>query len=319
MKPVLCFGDICADLIIPYGNALRVKAGEQIPTAALEVEASHGGSVGNTTAGVVKLGVPAMFCGTAGDDRYGHMLKDGLDALGVDTSLMRLSREIATLLVILVIDKTGDRVAFACPPRNASQHAILESQIPRDITERIGWMHSTGMTLREDPAASVQLKLMKRCRDEGIPVSLDVNARIEAIGDPFFYRNLIEAKQYCSVILGSANDEITLLAEEPDPEAAAQKLAANGTVVIARYGERGAAIYHDGVRDECPVFSVPVVDAVGAGDAYDACYIASRMLGDSEAVANRNACAAGAICVSRKSGRAGPTTAELAAFLKTRN
>ena len=48
MKPVLCLGDICVDLIIPYAAALKAKAGGLPLTQSTDAHPVDGGSVANT-------------------------------------------------------------------------------------------------------------------------------------------------------------------------------------------------------------------------------------------------------------------------------
>ncbi len=315
MKPVLCLGDICVDLIIPYAAALKAKAGDTSLQQNTDARPVEGGSVANTACTIARLGTPVQFCGTCGDDAYGQMLKNGLLREGVDVSLLRMEPEKPTQMVLLVLNEQGDRTAFACPAHLGSQHAIVPDQIPDDITSRISWLHVTGMMLREDPAARTQLDLMRRCREAGVPVSFDINVRVEALKSPTFFENLNKAVSYSDYILGSAIDEIPMLAGEHDAQLAAKKLAAGGSVIITRSGDQGADLYHAQAHIHFPAFRVTVVDTVGAGDTFDGAYIAAKLSGKSDAEALCEANAAAAICVSKSSGRSGPTRSELDAFL----
>ena len=314
MKPVLCLGDICADLIIPYAAALKAKS-DPASCVNADVRPAEGGSVANTACAIARLEIPVLFAGTCGLDAYGQMLKRGLEREGVDTSLLRMEPDKPTQLVLLVLNEQGDRTAFACPAHLGSQHSILPDQIPADIVERISWLHVTGMMLREDPAASTQLDLMRRCREAGVPVSFDINVRVEALQNELFAKNLGLAKELADYILGSSFDEIPLLAGERDAELAAQKLAAHGAAVISRSGDQGADLFRTGTRIHAPAFPVTVADTVGAGDAFDGAFIAAKLTGLSDADAMQEANAAAAICVSKPSGRGSPTRAELDAFL----
>lgn len=316
MKPILCYGDACADFLIPFGNALRYKSGEELDAEQLEVEFHHGGSVANTAYGLGALNAPVMFCGTCGEDAYGHQLEQGLSEKGVDTSLLRFSPEHSTMMVLLVIDASGDRTAFAVPKRGASQHAIIAEQIPDDILDRIGWMHSTGMTLREEPAASVQIDLMRKCFERGIPVSFDINTRMEALDDGFLAQKLRLARKYCNYVLGSIDVEIPMFAEIKDPIRAAEALAAEGKTVILRNSSDGAIICENGSFVHQPAYPVKVVDAVGAGDAYNAGFLYGMYKGLSAVEANKTACAVAAYCVAHSGGRACPTPEELDVFIE---
>ena len=309
MLPVLCFGDICADLLIPYGQALVVQT-EAVDPEALTVRFSHGGSVANTAVTLSRLGAPALFLGTAGQDAFGRALKEGLEAEGVDASLLMLKQNDMTTMVLLVLDEQGERVPFAFPRVRASQHDVTADQIPGDILSRISWMHSSGMTLRENPAAANQLSLMHRCHEAGIPVALDVNARLESLEDATFARNMQEALSCCDLLFGSAEDELCPLVNETDPDRAARKLLDMVPMVVARRGELGAVVYTRTGIYASPAFRVPIRDRVGAGDVYDGAFLAALLSGCSPEEANRRACAAGAWCVSHFGGRSGPTLQE---------
>ena len=314
MLPVLCYGDICADLLIPYGQALSAQYRDVDPDA-LTVRFSHGGSVANTAVTLARLGAPALFLGSAGQDAFGRALKAGLEKEGVDASLLTLKEASMTTMVLLVLDEQGERVPFAYPRVKASQHDITSDQIPDDILARISWMHSSGMTLREDPAAANQLALMRRCREAGIPVALDVNARLESMQDSTFARNMQSALRCCDLLFGSAEDELCPLVGESDPDRAAKKLLEIVPMVVARKGEKGATVYTRGEVLSSPAFFVPIRDRVGAGDVYDGAFLAALLMGCDPREANRRACAAGAWCVSHFGGRSSPTEEELRTVL----
>ena len=312
MLPVLCFGDICADLLIPYGQAVSKLNPLETPTVAF----SHGGSVANTAVALARLHTPVMFLGTAGQDYFGRQLKQQLIAEGVDASLLSLREDCMTTMVLLVLDEHGERVPFAYPAQGASQHQITLNQLPDDILDRIGWMHSSGMTLREEPAASTQLYLMQRCKERGIPVSLDINARLESDGNETFASNLKSALAYCDILFGSEQSEICALAGTSNPDEAARLLQKHVPIVVMRRGEKGAVVYDRDAKHSCDGFTVQVVDRVGAGDVYDGTFLSAIQSNTAIEEANALACAAGAWCVNRRGGRSGPWKKELEDFFK---
>ena len=73
MSKVLCLGDACADIVIPYG---LIKNNEEA-----EVSFSCGGTVANTASGLGKLNCDCSFVGVAGNDYYGKILKKDLEKL----------------------------------------------------------------------------------------------------------------------------------------------------------------------------------------------------------------------------------------------
>lgn len=311
MKKILCFGDICPDLLIPYGAAHL--AGSR--PSDTRVRFSHGGSAANTASGLGRMGIPVLFAGSAGEDGFGRALRRGLEEDGVDTRYLKLYPELMTMEVLIVVDAQGERTPFAFPQTGASQHHILPEQVPEAILEETGWFHASGITLREDPAAKTQLALMEACKRRGIPVSLDINARMESQKDPFFAGNIRRALGCCTVLFGSEQEELCPLAGEEDPVKAAQMLLEQVPMVVARRGALGADVYtNQGVYSN-PVFPVPVADCVGAGDAYNAGFLSALWEGLSPEAANRRGTCCGSFCVSRQGARSCPKREELPAGL----
>lgn len=307
MKKILCFGDICPDLLIPYGAAIS-------PDSTAEerlVRFRHGGSVANTASGLGRLGVPVLFAGTAGDDYFGRQLKQGLEEDGVDTRCLRLAPEVMTVQILIVVEGHGERIPFAFPATGASQHQILPEQVPLPMLSEVGWMHSSGITLREEPAAGTQLMLMEACKERRIPVSLDINARPESREDSTFARYLKKALPLCDVLLGSLKEELCPLAGEEDPEKAIEKLLMEVPMVVARRGGNSALLYTREACYEAPVEPVTVMDSVGAGDAYNAGFLSAMYEGLSPRQANRRGVYCGSVCVTRPGARTCPRRDEL--------
>lgn len=310
--PILCLGDVCPDIILPYGEtkiqlADPSRAGETLRGA----EVQPGGSVGNTAAGIARLGTPVIFAGTAGDDVFGRMLRDDLRKEGVDITLLRLDPELPTVLVLVVVDEHGERTTYAWPRTGASHHQLHPHHLPPDLPQQIGWLHTSGMTLREEPAASTTLDLMARCKEAGIPVSLDINSRLESMGDRTFMQNLHRALDFCTLIFGSGPDELMPLTGAPTPQAAAMRLVRPERNIVCRMGSEGATVYTWTGRHHQPALPVTVSDTIGAGDAYNSGYLAAAWRGLPPDEAGRWGCTAAGACVSVAGARGCPTLPRL--------
>ena len=109
--------------------------------------------------------------------------------------------------------------------------------------------------------------------------------------------------------------EAQRLAGEEDVEAAARRLAAKGPTVVVKLGAEGAL---GGRRRRCRprrCARVEPVDATGAGDSFDAGFIAARLAGEGLAGALALGCACGALSTRAAGGTAGqPTLAEAQSF-----
>ena len=306
----LVMGDANVDLEI------RLPSDPGAPTHANpDPVMSGGGSAANTAAGLARLGVPCRFVGTVGDDAAGRHAVAALEDAGVDASDVGVVRDESTVMVVVVVRPDGDRLIYVWPPRGGA-HAALDEAAATDAVGGATWLHVSGIALRVTPAAESILDAMSLARRRDIPVSLDLNLRLENWGwEAGFRTTITQAVERADVVLGAASDEICALAGVRDPTAACATLSDGRRLVVARMGERGSMAYEGGEVVSAPGFEVEVVDTVGAGDAFDAGFIAARIEGASVEEALRRGNAVAALTISRPGARSTPTPAEVSALL----
>jgi fructokinase/2-dehydro-3-deoxygluconokinase len=168
------------------------------------------------------------------------------------------------------------------------------------------------MCLRQAPIASSVLAGMRIARDAGVPVSLDLNLRLELWGlPPEVLADVTEAISLADVVLGSGAEELVPLARASGfavdgVEAAARALAGDARTVVARLGSAGA-LGCSGAGGRGEVVVAPGHDAelrnpVGAGDAFNGGFIAARVAGLPLVEALRWGNAVGALKVAREGG-----------------
>ena len=153
------------------------------------------------------------------------------------------------------------------------------------MIEQAGVLHRLGITpaLGAEPAATLR-EAVRRARAAGVPVSLDLNFRSRALGRgraaPVF-RELAARRGHPVRRRGRGRASPSNATRRSAPDALAEALAALGpSEVVVKLGRRGARALVDGEsirgagRGRC-TRSTPV----GAGDAFVAGYLASRLLG----------------------------------------
>ncbi len=277
-----------------------------------------GGSAANTAAALAKLGVECGFVGTVGQDGHGAFAIDSLRSSGVDTSLMVQVAGEPTVQVIVVVQPDGDRLIYVWPPAGGAHRFLTKKQACSAIAGA-EWVHVTGLCLRVSPAAESILAAMEAAGAAGIPVSLDLNLRLENWGWDDGFRSVVErAVEHAEFVMGAAFDEIIPFAGVEDPREAATILAGDNRTVIARRGAGGAFAAHEGTVTSSPGFHVDVVNTVGAGDAFNAGFIASRLRGASLETALQTGNAVAALTIGQPGARTSPDRLTLEAFLADR-
>jgi sugar/nucleoside kinase (ribokinase family) len=308
---VVVIGDANVDLEVtipsPQGHDLQDNP---------EPRLFGGGSAANTAAALARLGVPCRFVGTVGDDLYGRFAIADLAAAGVDTQALTMTASDPTVMVIAVIRPGGERLIYVWPPTGGAHGAVSPDAAVAAVAGAT-WLHVSGICLRVSPAAEALLAAMEGARAAGVPVSFDLNLRLENWGwDDGFRDTVMAAVEHADVVVGGGADEIGMLAGLSDPVQAARSLIHDERLVIARLGAGGAVVCSSKGEVVVPGLAVDVVDTVGAGDAFDAGFIAARLrgLGVPEALRWGNAVAA--FTITQPGARSTPTIDEMEAFLR---
>ncbi len=295
---VLLVGDVNVDLLI---RLPRKKHGVK-SLAGSEPRLAGGGTVANTAVGIARLGHETRLLATVGADTYGRWELDELRGEGVDvTGVHELEGEF-TVMVIPLIDAEGERTIVVWPPEGGAHTKLSAEHVPADVFEGVGWLHTSGMCFRREPVRSTILGLMRQAGARGIPVSVDLNLRLELWGwDDGIYDSAWKAVEQADVVFASGEEELEPLTGAGGILEAAQaaRIRSRGDTVIARAGKNGAYLCSGSGIEHIPSEPPPgpVVDTVGAGDAFNAGFIAAKMdgAGDSEAVRRGHETAAYAI------------------------
>lgn len=308
---VIGIGDALVDLTT-FVPCLPPRGGNVWGTAA---HMRPGGSTANVTANLATLGMRSAFAGCVGADPYGQYIVEAFQQAGVDTSDIIVIPDAFTGIVLAVIDTSGERTFIACA--RGAAHARLLPEHVRDMDfSRTRVIHTSGVCLVEEPARGAILEALSKAKRAGIPIYYDPNLRLE--GDVFpqeLYDAQWKAIALADTIL-AGEEELRLLCDQGDLQAMANQVLAEGpALVIVKRGEKGAVAFgKDIARISQPVFDVEVTDTTGAGDAFDAGFIAGAMRGLGVPDSLAYASAAAAIKVTRIGAKSVPSHEELMAF-----
>lgn len=310
---VLVIGDVAVDLLVQ----IPPRVGDHPDNPEPEL---HGGGTGaNVAVALARLGCHTALMGTVGDDGYGRVAVEGLIGEDVDTAYLYPVHHAFTTIVLGLIGASGARTLFGWPRRGSAHTRLHPDQVTAEVVGRFDWVHTTGLCLIEPPASDAILKGLGLAREMAIPVSCDLNLRLGFQGGraaPGYIETLRRAIRLSDYVLGSADDEFPLLTETGDIEELLPLLPTPESALIARSGGGGArAIIPAGFIHQ-PAFSVPVVDTVGAGDAFDAGFVYAQLAGADLATSLRWGNAVAALTIRQRGARSAPARAQLCKFLE---
>ena len=268
------------------------------------MDLNAGGSAGNVAGALGRLGVPVELCAGVGDDAYGAFARDALRAGGVDVRSVAVVPGAFTLVVIAVADRAGERRFWLYPATAvAASHRFTMTGELAGRARGAGWLHVSGAVMSDEPARSTALALLDVARAAGVPASLDLNIRTSdgTVAEDYLESIRLGAAR-ATVVFGSVAEELPAVAGGATAEENLTALAGGGTVVVGRMGARGAVLAvpgRDGVAlEEFAAREVEVVNTLGAGDTFDAGFIAAALEGRSPRQATRWGVGLSAACVA---------------------
>ena len=310
----IVLGDACVDMTIKLPDSLQGVRGFEEPTLA------GGGTCANTAVALSKLGVDTSFMGTLGQDSYGRYLLDEFHEMNIDTEFVQVDPALDTVICFAFVDKTGERKIYGWPKKRQSYKELDLSKVDIEKLKTASWLHSSGMNyLPDGPMREIMPYLFKVAFEAGVPTSLDLNTRAETPEalDPGIKKAVLETVPYCTFLLGSAKDEFYSFWPCDDWRDSVRHFVAPGRTVIARSGSEGAWVFSpDGDEYAVPAYKVEAVNTTGAGDSFNAGFVAGMSHGKSVRDSVRWGSAVAAYKVARGGSRATPDVAQLEEFLK---
>lgn len=291
MGRLLCIGDLNADITI----AAESEVAPGSDTSGV-VRLAAGGSAANVAA-VAAAGVRSRFAGVVGDDLLGQMLTDELAGHGVEVRAVvrpgSSSRAIAAL-----ISPNGDRSMVS---DLATATVLGVDDIDHRWFDGVDWLHLTAYTWFPHGGPEVMARVAAVASERGIPWSIDPSSaqmlRTRSVGAA------TEAFRGASVMFPN-DDEATALTDIDDPVAGATRLLEIANTVVVTCGATGVVVAaRDRPSFRAAAHDAPVVNTIGAGDAFAAGFIAARMTGGDDEASARAGLAAAARAVARATAR----------------
>ena len=305
MAPAIAtVGSLVVDLIVPIPH-LPLRPFEHQVGETLAIEP---GGLGNVLVTAARLGMQAAALGWIGADFYGERTLALLEGEGVDVS--HVKRVGPSRVCIVLVDSAGRHV-FLGVKGVPGPGRVPESW--RSVLRRVPWVLSDGYTLVANP--DVALEAFALARDAGGVTTVFDPGPLTPQTRPSAMTTML---QESSIVL-LTEDEAAMLVARDAPAVMAQALLARGPrLVCLKRGAEGALVATSVDTFSQPAFPVHARDTSGAGDAFDAAFIAGLAHGLSVRQAAVLANGVGAVAVSKLgTGTRLPTREEVFAFLKT--
>jgi len=258
---VIVIGELNVDLILNKIDSFPEMGKEKL---ANKMDLVLGSSSAIFASNLSSLGAKIGYIGKIGNDIFGELILESLSAKNVNTDLIIVDEKLKTgATVVLNYDEDRAMVTHG----GAMEHLSLED-IKSEELKKAKHMHVSSVFLQPNIKENI-VELFKLAKDTGLTTSLDPQ------WDPAEKWELDLEKLLPNVDVFIPNEEeIKNLTGRKTVLEAIKSIADFANTVVVKKGSKGSVVLNDNKLNELPAFlNENVVDAIGAGDSFDAGFI----------------------------------------------
>jgi ribokinase len=265
---VITFGDMCVDLVVT-GDDVTPRFG-QVEKLVGDYTLEMGGSCCIFACQAAKLGLKTAVLGRVGDDSFGSLILRRLQECGVDTQHVTIDPDL----------KTGMGIAL-CPPGDRAILTYMGSinvLQPQDVSDSFlasaRHLHHGSYYLHTGLLPGIP-RILSRAKQMGLTISLDTN------WDPAekWRDNLAEVLPLVDVFMPNDQEARLISACDTLDKAVLHFHELGVPLVAIKLGADGA-LADDGINKIFQkVEPVTGGDSIGAGDSFDAGFLAGWLRG----------------------------------------
>ncbi len=237
------------------------------------LEANPGGAPCNVLAMLQKLGKKTSFIGKVGSDQFGRMLKETIEAVGIDSGNLIMDKDVHTTLAFVHTFEDGDR-DFSFYRNPGADMMLKKEDVQTERIEASGIFHFGTLSSTHEGCREATRHAIKCAKEAGVLISFDPNLR-EPLWD-----DLENAKREIAYGLGQADivkisdNEVVFMTGEEDYEKAALILKETYQIplLFVTLGKDGSRAYYKDMRVEAAGFiQENTIETTGAGDTFTGC------------------------------------------------
>lgn len=255
-----------------------------------------GGDTSNAAIAARRQGLSSGYVSAVGRDAFGDMLVDLWQAEGVSTETVTRC-DAPTGIYFVTHGKDGHRFTYR---RAGSPASLMQPQdLPNEALAACRALHFSAISQAISPSAcDTAFAAVETVKKAGGLISYDTNLRL-SLWPLDRARAVIHATVALADILLPGLDDARLLTGIADAAGIAAFYLAMGPKVVAlTMGGDGVLIATPERTEHLPPHKVELVDATGAGDAFDGAFLAEYLASGDAFQAARYANAAAALSVT---------------------
>lgn len=287
MYDVICMGQVVQDIFVT-NIPVNALTSELDSFCAEELLLTLGGDAANEASVLSSLGNKTALIARVGVKGKGNMLKECLEAKGVETSLLIRPSDCDNLSTVVVVKEDGNHTFFIGKDRNSG---LFLEEVDTTVFDRTKVLSIGSLfTLEHLDTSGIEL-IARKAQEKGVVTVADMSFDLYGIGPG----GLDKVYHFLDYLIPSY-DEAMFVTGREGPEAMAEFFIEKGVKnVLIKLGEKGCFFKNSEKSFYCPSFKVTPIDTTGCGDAFVAGFIHSFLQGKSMEACAEYACAVGAL------------------------
>ena len=258
---VLVVGELNVDLILNQIESFPEVGKEKL---ADNMILTLGSSSAIFASNLSALGMQVSFIGKVGNDIFGRFCKDQLNEKGVDTSMLIQSDELKTGATV-ILNFGEDRAMIT--HQGAMKHLGI-NDITNEILSTAKHLHFSSYFLQPGFKNSLD-SLFKMAKDTGLTTSLDVQWDPAEQWD-FDFKKILP---YVDIFFPNESELLNLTGKDLI-DTALKAIEGYGKFILIKRGKQGSLLsYNNKIVNGKSFLNDKVVDAIGAGDSFNAGFI----------------------------------------------
>ena len=208
-------------------------------------------------------------------DFFGEQLKSAIEEAGIDSSCLRMDKDVHTTLAMVHTFPDGDR-DFSFYRSPGADMMLTEDEIPEDVVKNSRIFHFGTLSMTHEGVRRATKKAVRIAEDAGCVLSFDPNLR------PPLWDSLDEARkqvlyglEHCHILKISDNEIQWLTGKEDYTEGVAwinERFSI--PLILVSMGKEGSRAYYRGMMVQAaPFLQDNTVDTTGAGDTFCGCVL----------------------------------------------
>lgn len=256
------------------------------------------GAESNVAVGLVKLGHSSGWISKLGNDEFGQFILRELRGEGVDVSSVLISDTHPTGIMFKQFTNDKDSSVFYYRDNSAAS-TFSKDELNKQYIRDAKILLISGITpALSDSCEETTLEVMRFARKQGILVCFDPNIRRKLWSEERA-KNVLEPLLALSdiVLLGIDEAELLLGVSTP-PEIVSALRKRDVRWIGIKQGEKGAYVADQNSEISISPYPVTVVDTIGAGDAFNAGFLAGLLENKAIEICGKMGALMGALAVS---------------------